>query len=43
MSKTQNLSCPREGTINTKWKLVRRPGQEMGSGPANKFFKFRIL
>ena len=31
MLKTQNLCCPREGRVNTKWKLVRRPGREMGS------------
>ena len=31
MTKTQNLCCPREGRVNTKWKLVRRPGREMGS------------
>ena len=31
MSKTQNLCCPREGRVNTKWKLVRKPGWEMGS------------
>ena len=31
MLKTQNLCCPREGRVNTKRKLVRRPGREMGS------------
>ena len=31
MLKTQNLCCHREGRVNTKWKLVRRPGREMGS------------
>ena len=31
MLKTQNLCCHREGRVNTKWKLVRGPGREMGS------------
>ena len=31
MLKTQNLRCTKKGRVNTKRKLVRRPGREMGS------------